>query len=139
LQNRNPESDRVHWDSAADNYEALKHADILISDYSGVIYDYAFVFERPVLYTPAPDIDLSASDYSWIDERHWNTDVLPKIGRQLDKDNFGNLKEVIREMVSSEYDKESIREARDYCWQNRGHAAEKVVDYLINKYSELNR
>lgn len=139
LQNRYPESDCVHWDDTSDNFEALRRADILISDYSGILFDFAFVFERPVLFTPAPDIDLSASDYSWIDERLWSTDVLPKVGRQLDKDNYGNLKEVIREMVSAGYDKESIREARNDCWQNRGHAAKKVVDYLINKYSELKR
>jgi CDP-glycerol glycerophosphotransferase (TagB/SpsB family) len=136
LKEQYPESERLHWDNATDNYESLKQSDILISDYSGVIYDYAFIFERPVLYTPAPD-NVSTTDYSLINEPSWNADVLPQIGRLLSKQDFGNLKVIITEMVSAEQSKEHIREARDRCWQNRGHAAETVVDYLIRKSREF--
>ena len=46
LMNRYPSDDRLEWDSSNDNFEVLRRSDILISDYSGVIFDFSLVFDK---------------------------------------------------------------------------------------------
>ena len=40
------------------NIDVLNEADILISDFSGVVFDFSLVFNKPVIYTE-PSMDWS--------------------------------------------------------------------------------
>lgn len=132
LQDKYPEGELFHWNRDADNFSVLSASDIMISDFSGVIYDYAFTFERPVIYVGATP-DTSVQDEWWLDEPYWGTTVLPRLGVEFKENDISSIKEVIEGLIHSEEYKESIISARDEYWQNRGHAAEAVVDYLIKK------
>jgi hypothetical protein len=39
----------VEWDYNHENIFAMAKSDVMISDFSGIIYDYVFLFDRPVL------------------------------------------------------------------------------------------
>ena len=136
LQSKYPESDRFHWNTDSDNFNVLSNSDILISDFSGVICDYAFIFERPVLYSGDMP-DRAKQDEAWLDEPYWGTVVLPRVGRELKVEDLPAVGAIVREMVSSDAYRASIRAVRDVYWQNRGKASEKVVDYILNKVKEL--
>ena len=49
IQAQYPDSAQLEWNRDTDNYEVLKRADILISDFSGVIFDFALVYDKPVI------------------------------------------------------------------------------------------
>ena len=136
LQEKYPESEHFHWNRDTDNFNVLSESDILISDFSGVVYDYAFTFERPVIYASA-EPDTPVMDQAWLDEPYWGTAVLPRIGMELKEDELPSLKKLIDEMVHNEKYVESIRDVRDEYWQNQGHASEAVVDFLVSKCEEL--
>ena len=38
------------WDYSSENIGSLSKADIMISDFSSVIFDYCFLFDKPFLY-----------------------------------------------------------------------------------------
>ena len=132
LQVKYPEGELFHWNSDADNFDVLSASDIMISDFSGVIYDYVFTFERPIIYVGATP-DTSVQDEWWLDEPYWGTTVLPRLGVEFKENDIGSIKEIIEGLINNKEYAESITSARDDYWQNRGHAAEAVVDYLINK------
>ena len=51
----------------------------MISDFSGVIFDYAFIFRRPVIYADT-SFDPSPYDACWLkDEPIWSFEILPKV------------------------------------------------------------
>ncbi len=129
LQAKYPDSDRLEWDRKSDNYNSLSRADVLISDFSGVVFDYAFVFEKPVIYADT-SFDPKPYDASWVEGPMWHETVLPKIGIQLTEENVENIGDVIRECLDSGELKENIRKVREESWQCIGKSAEKVVDYL---------
>ena len=129
LQAKYPDSDRLEWDRKSDNYDSLSRADVLISDFSGVVFDYAFVFEKPVIYADT-SFDPKPYDASWVEGPMWHETVLPKIGVQLTEENAENIGEVIRECLDSGELKENIRKVREESWQCVGESAVKVVDYL---------
>ncbi len=136
LQSKYPESDRFHWNTDSDNFNVLSNSDILISDFSGVICDYAFIFERPVLYSGDMP-DRAKQDEAWLDEPYWGTKMLPQIGMELKDDDLPSVGEIVRKLINSDDYRASIRAVRDVYWQNRGKSSEKVVDYILNKVKEL--
>lgn len=136
LMARFPDSDRLEWNYDRDNYEVLKLSDILISDFSGVLFEFSLVYDKPVIYTNA-DFDQSMYDSWWLNEKLWTFSVLPDIGTELTEENFGNLEAVIDDCLNNPRFKENRQIARDQTWANCGHGAKAVADYLVAKISEL--
>ena len=130
-----PESDLFHWNRDADNFKVMKRSDLLISDFSGTIYDYSLIFERPILYTEL-SIDMSEKDEAWLDEPYFGLDAIPRLGKELKEESFGELKQLITDLVNDTDYHESIIAARNEYWQHRGESAVLVTDYLLEKLRE---
>lgn len=129
-----PDSDRLEWNRDNDNFNVLERSDILISDFSGVIFDFALVFDRPVIYADT-QFDRSPYDACWIDDEMWTFSTLPKIGKQLTQDNFEHIRELIDECLSETHYKDARDIARAETWAHIGEGATRTVDYLIEKHN----
>ena len=136
LEKEFPNSDKWQWNYDNDNFDVLRRADIMISDFSGVILDNAFIFDGSVIYTDV-EFDPSPYDMCWLDEPMWMETVLPKIGRRLEKEDIPNIKAVIDETISSTKLSEGRREVKDIVWEFRGEAASRTVDHLVEKINEI--
>lgn len=131
-----PESDQLEWSREGDNFDVLNRADIMVSDFSGVIFDYSLVFGKPVLYA---DIGYIKDPYDcyWLKDEIWMLRVLPQIGSPFKEENLENLKEVIDQKLNSESLRSGIEQARQESWANIGKSAEYTVDYLIKKRNDI--
>ena len=136
LRTKYPENEHFHWNSDADNFNILNASDIMISDYSGVIADFAYIFERPVIYVGV-ELDGASLDEAWLNHPYDGMSVLPRIGRELKEADLPAIGVIIADMVGNPQYVQSIRTARDENWQQRGLAAKNVADYLIKKCEEL--
>jgi hypothetical protein len=136
LQKRYATAENVEWDFDRENLGSLSRADIMISDFSGIIFDYSFLFDRPFLYVNA-DFDARLYDSGSIDEQPWRFRVLPEIGIELEESKFPSIKQVLLDASESEVLSANRAKAKDTAWQNRGHSAERIVDYLVEKQKEL--
>ncbi|MBR1797884.1 MAG: CDP-glycerol glycerophosphotransferase family protein [Clostridiales bacterium] len=136
-----PDGDKVSWNRDADNFDILNRADILISDFSGVLFDFSLVFDKPIIYADT-EFDRSPYDCAWDDEELWTFKVLPTIGRELNKDNYLNIGNMVSDCLNgSEAEELAIArdKAREETWCNIDNGAEKVVDYLIAKHKEITK
>lgn len=131
-----PASDRLEWNRDNDNYDVLRRSDILISDFSGVIYDFALVHDKPVIYTN-PNMDLSVYDAWWLDRPLNKAEFLPLIGRELNSGNVENIKSLIDECLDDPKYSEGRAYVKEKSWANIGEGAERTVQYLLDKYAEL--
>lgn len=137
IMSKYPESDKIHWDRSSDNFETLNASDVLISDFSGVIFDYALVFDKPVIYTDT-DFKTDVYDHYWLDkERLWTFDILEKMGIKLTNDNLPRLNSLIEECLNDKSFAEARDQARKETWVNMGEGASRTADYIIKKYNEL--
>ena len=134
LMNKYPQ---VEWNRDNDNFEVLRKSDIMISDFSGVIFDYFLIFDKPVMFADT-SFDKAPYDAWWLDEPLWSFSILPKIGMQLKEEDFDNMKAVIDECLNSAELMKNRKQISDECWTHKGEGAVKTVDYLVNKYEELN-
>lgn len=131
-----PASDRLEWNRDTDNFEVLRRSDILVSDFSGVIFDFTLIFDKPVIYTD-PQFDVGLYDAWWLKEPLWTVSALPRLGCQLKPENMGDLKSLIDECLSDPRYAEGRRQARAETWEHPGEGARRTVDYLLQKYDEL--
>lgn len=131
-----PESEQLEWNRDNDNFEVLRRSDIMVSDFSSVVYDFALVFDRPIIYTE-PTLDRGPYDAWWIDEPIWTHVTLPKLGRQLELNDAAGLKRMIDECLTDERFQEGRDAVREEGWSCRGHAAETIADFLEAKLAEL--
>lgn len=137
LMNQYSGMERLEWNRDNDNFEVLKKADILISDFSGVMFDFALVYDKPIIYTDT-GFDKGPYDAWWLDEPLWIFEVLPTIGKELNTGNMHDLKNMIDECLSNEKYAEGREQARKDTWAHQGESAERTAEYLIQKYIELN-
>ena len=131
-----PASDQLEWNFDNDNFNVLARSDLLISDFSGVIFDFALVFDRPIVYTE-PSYNKDPYDACWLEDELWTFKVLPRIGRQLSMDHLENMKELIDSCLADPTLQRGRDEAREECWGCRGTSAQATVDYLLAKQAEL--
>lgn len=136
LEKQFPESENWHWNYDNDNFDVLSRSDIMISDFSGVILDIAFIFDKPVIYTDT-GFDPSPYDAYFLERPLWIEQVLPKIGHKLVEEDIENIKEVIDSTILSEGYREGRKEVRDTAWEYENEATVKTVDYLEKKIKEL--
>ena len=126
-----PETDKFSWNRDNDNFDILNKSDIMLSDFSGVIFDYALVYDKPVIYAPA-EFDTSTYDAAWIDDELWTFKVLPTIGKELLEEDFSDMKKVIDECIASTEYQAGRDKAREETWMYPGEGAKRTVDYLEN-------
>lgn len=127
-----PDNDHFSWNFDNDNFDVLRKSDLMITDFSGVMCDYALVFDRPLVYADT-HIDLSTYDACWIDEPVWRMQILPTIGKCLDEKDFPDMKEVLDSVMASDTYREGRKNVREKVWQYVGESAERTVDYLLGE------
>ena len=136
LMAEHPETEQLEWNRDTDNFEVLRRSDILISDFSGVIFDFALVYDKPIIYTD-PNFDLSLYDAWWLKTPLWTLSALPRLGRQLTEDNMENLKELIDSCLTDAQYEQGRHSVKAETWAYDGEGARRAASYLINKYEEL--
>lgn len=138
LQKKFPENDKWHWNYDNDNFDVLMKSDIMITDFSGVIFEYTLVFDGPVIYTDT-EMDLSPYDACWLDTVSWKNEMLPSIGRKISKENISGIKQIIDETLVDDSIHAGRDKARQDAWMYRGEGAVRTVDYLISKLDVLKK
>ena len=131
-----PASEQLEWNRDTNNFEVLNRSDILISDFSGVIFDFTLIFNKPVIYTD-PRFDVGVYDAWWLETPLWTESALPRLGCQLTEDNMENLKEVIDSCLTDPRYARGRREVKEETWAHVGEGAKRTVDYLLNQYEKM--
>lgn len=124
-----PDNNQVIWDSNSDNFDSLNRADIMITDFSGIIFDYTLVFDKPVIYADT-SFDSAPYDAAWFDEELWRFRVLRSLGVQLKEDDFDNMKSIIDGVIEDDRYSTGRANVCKEAWEHVGESAARTVDYL---------
>ena len=131
-----PDGEQLEWNRDNDNFEVLRRSDIMISDFSGVIFDFTMVFDKPIIYADT-HFDKAPYDACWLEDDLWTFSILPELGLQLTGDHLKDIRELIDRCLSDPFYKKGRERARKEGWAYPGEAAKRVADYLIGKKNVL--
>jgi hypothetical protein len=131
-----PENEHLKWDRNSDNFESLHKADIMISDFSGIIFDFTLAFDKPILYADT-EFNPDCYDYWWLDRKPWTFEILDSLGLKLSEDNIGDIKSLIDRCLTETRFKEGRDKARSETWVHMDEGAVRTVDFILAKYKEV--
>lgn len=124
------ENPNVEWDSNRDNFYSLKKADLMITDFSGIIWDYTFLCDKPVMYANA-EMDLMPYDAYNIDHEIWQFKTIKEIGIKIEEKDFPRIKDIIQNASDNPELKKLRHKARDEAWMHIGNSGKLTVDYMV--------
>lgn len=133
-----PESEQLEWNRDIDNFDVLKRSDLLISDFSGVTFEFALVYDKPIIYADTK-FDKAPYDAWWLKEDIWTNTALPRIGMELTEEKMDSLKEMIDTCLENPKYAKGREEVRNETWEYFGEGTKRTVNWLLNKYSQLTK
>lgn len=136
LQNFYKNNEKIKWDFAPDNLETLAVSDIMISDFSGVIFDYVFLFNRQFIFINE-NINREIYDFSTSDKPLFALNKIKDLGIELKEDNFDKINEIIQNVQFDGNFSQKAEELKNLIWQEQGKSAENIVDFLVKKQKEV--
>ncbi len=120
----------VSWDFGPSPFAAMQRADVLLSDLSGIVFDFALIFEKPVLTMEfTPDLrGQEANDLPW---RAWELEILPRLGQTLCPADIPRLPEIIAGLPPAEVFVPAMRSLRAASLYNFKRSGEVAAGQLL--------
>ena len=132
LEKRYASRENVEWDSTRDNVGVLSRANVMISDFSGVIFDYAFLFDRPFVYLNQ-DFDPRPYDAFDSNDKPWKFQAFSEIGKEITTINFTEIGPILKSVAADASLSSERTHTRNMAWQRKGEAGKLVADFLVSK------
>ena len=123
--------DNIEWDRNPDGFKSLSRAQLMISDVSGVIFDFAFIFLRPVI--SVGNGPMKDGFEAWeIPHEAWEMQALDTLGKRVYPGQENSIPALVQELLSRHEDMaEKIQTLRNANVVNFGCAGEPIADALI--------
>lgn len=135
LEDRYKNDKNLEWDYNRDNIYSMKKADIMISDFSGIIFDYTFLCDKPVMYVNT-DMDLRPYDAYDLNHELWQFEILKKMGIKLEENQFDDIKNVIKNASDSPELAAARKIAKETAWMHIGESGKNIADFMISKVNK---
>jgi len=115
------------------------NADILMTDWSGIAYEYSFTTLKPSLFINTP-MKVMNPDYKEIDVVPFDIEIRDQVGISVELDKIEQLPKVIEQLLNDKaYTAESMEAVRDKYLYNVTKSGAVGADYLIKKLIEYSR
>ncbi len=125
----------VRWDAEAGPLPAMLASSLLISDLSGIVFDYAFILERPVV-TVRMQVDTRGLEAGDLPYPAWELDLLPELGARIEPEEVRDLPRVIANLPKREdfaVRARALREKSVFNFRRSGEvAARQLLDIRKN-------
>ena len=116
--------------------DSVYNADLLITDWSSIGYEYAFTTEKPVISIDTP-MKIMNPEYKKIKVEPFNIWARETIGEVVKVKDVKNINKVIKDMLKNhqKYQKKIAKLKKDSVY-NLGNSAEVGAEYIINCVQE---
>lgn len=114
---------------------SMVKADIMISDLSGVFWDFIFLHSKPVLLLKTDFESIEGFEGSELDYQMWEMKERNKAGRIFSEDDIENISEMVVEFLTKTptVQLEQLRTESVYNMGNAGETAAQQILDIINK------
>ena len=129
------EEKRLVIDRNPSGIDSMIKADVMISDFSGIIWDYAFLFSKPVLILDVP-LTLDGFEATELDRNNfWDVNHRENIGEIFSENDIESISLKVRNLIEN-LPKNSIKELREkyvFNWNMAGEVSAKQIIDIVNK------
>lgn len=115
------------------------NADILMTDWSGIAYEYSLTTLKPSLFVNTP-MKIMNPDYEEIGVVPFDIEVRDNMGVSIEVEDASKVADYVEKLLSDKnYSKESMLEMREKYLYNVGCSAEVGAKYIIRRLIEMSK
>lgn len=118
--------------------ESMHKADLMISDLSGVIWDFAFLYSKPVLLLKTELEALQGFEGSELDYQMWEMKERKKLGRIFDENQVDDISSIVNELLNNP-PKMQLEDLRNESVYNFGKAGEVAAEQIIEIVNSIEK
>lgn len=114
-------------------------ADLLVTDWSSIAFEYSFSTLKPVLFIDTP-MKVVNPDYGELNTVPIDIELRNKVGVSLKLDEIGQIKDAVDKLMNEQqFSKESMAEMRDHYIYNVGNSGKVGAKYIIDRLVEISK
>jgi CDP-glycerol glycerophosphotransferase (TagB/SpsB family) len=110
--------------------ESMAKSDMMISDLSGVFWDYAFLYSKPVLLLKTEFDNIEGFEGSELDHTMWEMRERGRLGKEFDEQDVDNINTIVKEMLQNP-PLMQLQELKNQSVFNFGNAGEVAANQII--------
>jgi hypothetical protein len=129
IDKRFSKNNNFQFDSQISSQDSMHDSDLMISDWSGVAYEYAFGRRKPVIFIDIPR-KVNNPDYEILDIEPFEVSMRSEIGVILPRENISTIGEVIKTSISSPPDHTQVKGLIFNLGKSSSIAADYIIDQL---------
>lgn len=112
-------------------------ADLLVTDWSGIAYEYAYTTCKPVLFINTP-MKVMNPEYQKIDTVPLNILLREEIGRSLQPDQMADVARTAQELLGADYHDKIAAFVATYVY-HLGTSSDVAADYILSRLAVLKK
>lgn len=117
--------------------DTVFNADILITDWSGIAYEYSFTTLKPTLFINTP-MKVMNPDYQEIGVMPFDIEIRDQMGISLEPDQIDSIGTAVHDLLCQEnFAPENMKKMRDKYLYNVSHSTEIGAKYIIKRLIEM--
>ena len=137
LKERYADNDNIEIQTDFSSNSTVFKADMMITDWSGIAYEYAYTTCKPVLFVNTP-MKIMNPEYEKIGVEPINIWMREKIGRVIEPENVGEIATVVSAMLAGyqDYHDKIAACVQEYVY-HLGYSSEVGAKYIINELQRI--
>lgn len=113
--------------------DTVFNADILVTDWSGIAYEYSFTTLKPSLFINTP-MKVMNPDYREINVKPFDIEIRDQVGISIELDKVDSIEDVVKELLEGDaYTPQAMEKVRENYLYNVTKSGEIGADYLIKQ------
>ena len=121
----------LKWDTHIDNIHAFAESSLIIGDFSGVLFDYLALFNKPII---TMEFHFNIIGYDLEDTSHktpWVESALKEISESIAEKDFGNIKRVIDSVLIDSIRASNRAKMKELLWHYEGRGGAQSALKLL--------
>lgn len=122
----------VEWDFSKDNIQTMSRADVMISDFSSIMFDFIFLFSKPVAVV---NFSMDPRGFDLCDIKEENPYYMVRDSGaiiHIDTEDFRNVPEKIKDLSVQDKMADKIKDLRELAWKHRGQSGKKGAEAILD-------
>ena len=118
----------IKWDFSNDPSLSMSNADLLISDTSAIRFDFAFIYDKPVITLLIPELSLNSFEVYSLEE-NWSEKIAKQIGTIIKYNDTSEIIQNVSNLIAKK-NRNSFLQLRNKFIANINMSADKIISYL---------
>ena len=133
LKEKYAENQNIEIQTDFSSSSTVFNSDLVISDWSGIAYEFAFTTLKPVLFIDTPR-KVMGENYMKLGIESFNVKMRNVIGKSMKPDEMDKVKDNVSSLLDKKDEYRDIisKTREEYCY-NLGHSAEECGKYIIKE------